>query len=69
MQDLIGRAPRYDRPRSVKDGLLFANIDARHSAQIVVLFTANVTEKRQGVKRFQRPIAQFDVQHRREKIK
>jgi hypothetical protein len=61
MLDLSGRAPRHHRPRSVKDHLLCANIDTHRSAQIAVLFTANVTEKRQGVKRFRRPIAQFDV--------
>jgi len=61
MLELSGRAPRHHRPRSVKDHLLYANIDTHHSAQIAVLFTASVTEKRQGVKRFRRRIAQFDV--------
>jgi hypothetical protein len=61
--------PRHHRPRGVKDDLLFANIDTRHSAQIVVLFTANMTEKRQGVKRLRRPIAQFEARDRRKKVK
>src|SRR5215813_5032633 len=45
MLELSGRAPRHHRPRSVKDHLLYANIDTHHSAQIAVLFTASVTEK------------------------
>src|SRR5215813_13401329 len=59
--DRSGRAPRHHRPRSVKDDLFYANICTRRSAQIAVLFTANMTEKRQNVKRFRRPVWQFDV--------
>jgi hypothetical protein len=67
--DRSGRARRHHRPRSVKDDLFDANICTRRSASIAVLFTANVTEKRQNVKRFRRLFSNSTFHHRHKKVK
>jgi len=55
LNPLPSDVPLRHRPRTVK----YANIDSHHSAQIVVLFTADVTEKLQGGKRFRWPVSQL----------